>query len=187
MAADFLGPEFLLWFWQRSEALDGAFDDPDGGILHAWIDDHLILESPFGDARESRLTKGDPAVSPEAAVALWEGKKVREARIRIEFGTEHAALFTIRAQTLQISGLRVPAILHEDPLEIFLERVHWLERIERFVQYAYGAFCHERLDAALWAERKRRIEQWIADKHRRAAGTSARLADSARQGPQSEE
>ncbi|MBB5021226.1 hypothetical protein [Desulfurispira natronophila] len=161
--SDYIGKEFLIWLWHKSETMEGRYRFQDE-IIHIWIDDHVVLESQYGDARESRLSKGEPSISPEAAMALYEGKKVKECKLRVEFGVEKVATFTVKGHTLQISALKMPVILLENDEEIFIERLHWLTRIDNLMGTLFEDFVRERLDAERWKERKFEIIQWIQKK-----------------------
>ncbi|ADU65570.1 hypothetical protein LGV61_04785 [Desulfurispirillum indicum] len=160
---DFLGKEFLIWLWHKSEIMEGRYTF-ENELIHIWIDDFIVLESQFGDARESRLSKGEPSISPEAAMALYEGKKVKECKIKVEFGPEKNALFTLKGTTLQLASIKLPLILLENDEEIFIERVHWLEKLDRLISVLFEDFVRERLEKDAWKERKERIVQWIRQK-----------------------
>ena len=65
----FLGPEFLMWLWFKTDCMDGLMDVENHGKLEVVFDDALTLEaySPAGDrslaqrieARIKRLSKSD--------------------------------------------------------------------------------------------------------------------------------
>ncbi|WP_027389984.1 hypothetical protein [Chrysiogenes arsenatis] len=163
MASDFIGKEFLIWLWHKSEILEGRYRFEDE-IIHIWIDDYILLENQSGDSRESRLAKGDPSISPEAAMALWDGKKVKECKVRVEFTEELVATFHIKGATLQIGGLRFPVILKEHADEVFIERLHWLNRVEQLMTQLFKDFSHERLEADAWKSRRQSINTWMEEK-----------------------
>lgn len=104
---DFLGPEFLTWLWWRAE-VDPAFAHPDGTQVFIHFDEHLEFRGERAAARRVTLRTGMPGASMEARAALRSGKTLVAARLLLARG-EDEVRFTLRAEDLDISGLRLPS------------------------------------------------------------------------------
>jgi len=154
----FLGAEYLLWLWYRSEEFDGAFSLSDGPI-ELYFDDQLVLEAHLAEAEQSRLKGGAPAYSPEAHKALQLGKHVAKAKLRL-VKDEREWLFTIDTSTFLASGVKIPAVLSDEEDNKFYERMYLIEELDRTWYALYRAFLSERL-AETWPEVQATIRAWI--------------------------
>ncbi len=104
---DFMGPEFLTWLWWRSE-VDPGFEHEDGTKVFVHFDEHLEFRGERSAARRVTLRTGMPGASMEARAALRSGKMLYSARILLARG-EDEVHFTLRAEDLDISSMRLPA------------------------------------------------------------------------------
>ncbi len=104
---DFLGPEFLTWLWWRAD-VDPCFEHEDGAKVFIHFDEHLEFRGERSAARRVTLRTGMPGASMEARAALRSGKMLYSARILLARGEEEVR-FTLRAEDLDISGMRLPA------------------------------------------------------------------------------
>lgn len=155
----FLGPEFLLWLWYRSDVSDGVHTVHDEHIeLH--FDDQLKLEAHLAEAEQSALKGGAPAHSPEAHQALQVGKRVAKAKLRL-VKVEREWLFTIDAQTFRLSGVKTPALLTREDDEPLFERLYLIEELEKALFGLYRTFLELRLGAG-WASEHAAMRDWIA-------------------------
>ena len=82
----FLGEEFLTWLWFRIETDGGEFDIGRRGKLAVSFDDFIAFAARDGDETEHTLRKGIPSRSPEASVALRNGRRLTRARLVIALG-----------------------------------------------------------------------------------------------------
>ncbi len=104
---EYLGPEFLTWLWWRSDVEPG-FKHASGDEVYVHFDDHLEFRGERSAARRTVLRAGMPGASMEARAALRSGKSLTAARILLAHG-EDEVRFTLRAETMAISSLRLPA------------------------------------------------------------------------------
>ena len=104
---DYLGPEFLTWLWWRS-LTDPCFTHEDGTSVYIHFDEHLEFRGERAAARRTILRAGMPSASLEARAALKSGKTLVAARLLMARGEEEIQ-FTLRAEDLDISGLKLPA------------------------------------------------------------------------------
>lgn len=112
---DFLGPEFLTWLWWRADA-EPCFKHEDGTEVFLHFDEHLEFRGERAAARRVTLRAGMPGASMEARAALRSGKVLVAARILLARGEEESR-FTLRAEDLDISGLKLPAPEGDSPEE----------------------------------------------------------------------
>ena len=155
----FLGTEFLTWLWYRSERDDGRFA-VEGGPVRVWIDDQLSLEALMADSQEDAFKGGTPSTSPEAHMALKMGKKVSKARLRVVRG-EREWTCAVKGRTLDIGGIKLPAILTKVEDDRFYERMALLEELDGLVDALYLQFLDVRLGDG-WDEELGGIQAWSA-------------------------
>jgi hypothetical protein len=156
---DYLGPEFLTWLWWRADA-DPCFVHPDGTEVWVHVDEHLEFRGERAAARRTTLRSGVPGASMDARTALRSGKVLVAARLILARGEEESR-FTLRAEDLDVSGLRLPPATDggaRERLEVALER---LERFWDDLDLCLATFLGARTGPA-WAEEVERIRAWSA-------------------------
>jgi hypothetical protein len=103
----FVGREFLLWLWFESEAFDATLSARSQGTFGFWIEGHFVLSV----GKEATRIKGTfPAGSREAKEALALGKLPEAAGLHLTW-REREVTFTLKAETLALSGLKLPTVL----------------------------------------------------------------------------
>ena len=112
---DYLGPEFLTWLWWRADT-NPRFVHEDGTELFVHFDEHLEFRGERSAARRTILRTGMPGASAEARAALRSGKTLVAARVLMARG-EDEVRFTLRAEDLDCSGVKLPAPEGDTPLE----------------------------------------------------------------------
>lgn len=160
VVAGFLGREFLLWLWYRSEVGFGRLQGATGEEIDLWIDDRLVLRGEGKDAQRFDLRGGAPATSSAAHAALREGRHVSAARLGIrvvesEFSCELHEDLTLRSIKLP-DGMDVD----DDPLRargMLLDDLH--DRLDDL----YEAFSQVRLAPGWDRAEVPRILRWLAD------------------------
>lgn len=158
----FLGEEFLTWIWFRSELQDGHFQLGEDDRLEIFFDDQLTLETYRAEAERHRLSGGAPSFSPEAKQALRQGKRVTKAKLRLgKEGREWVV--TVNAQTLGLSGMKIPAVLSKQDDDRFFERMYLIEEAENALRMLYRNFLEIRLDRTQWPAELSRIRQWVGE------------------------
>jgi len=146
----FLGSEFLMWLWFKSEAFDGLFEVRDHGQVEVQFDDRLTLEAYLAETERNVFKGGSPAASPEAQTALREGKRPTRARLRvIKEGREWR--FKYKAEGCDLSTLEIPSLLSERDDEQLYERMQLIDEIEQILDELYREFIVLRTSDA-WRE-----------------------------------
>lgn len=157
----FLGSEFLLWLWFRSECFEAQLEIEGVGPIECWMDDALTLEANLAETERNDFKGGAPAHSPEAKLALRRGKRVAKAKLGlIKEGREFG--LTLKAPTLDISGAQLPALLSRDEEEQFYERMQLLEELEEIIGALYAEFIAARLSDRWHAEFVPALKRWSA-------------------------
>ena len=155
----FLGSEFLTWLWYASEVSDGRFM-LDGEQVELRFEDLLVLESILADSQENTFKGGEPTRSEEARLALRLGKKVSRAKLKLRRGEREFA-FTVRAANLDLSAIKLPAVLARSEEEAFYERFYLLEELDKTIQQLYLAFLARRLGPAWEGEILPALRAWV--------------------------
>lgn len=158
-ATRYLGREFLTWLWFRSAQQSGLFELTDGTI-EVWFEAKLTLEAG-GDIKEQNVIKAEtPAETSEAHAALLAGKVVSEARLRVVFGQKQWTV-SIKGDSLQMSGLKIPALLTREDDDQLYERFALVEELEDTIHALYQQFVEIRLDDEQWRPEVQAIRTWV--------------------------
>lgn len=140
----FMGREFMLWLWFQSEIREGRIEVEGFGPCEIWLEGQLTLVQ---EKEQSRLKGATPSTAPEAKEALRQGKMPTQARVRVERG-ELAFTFLLQADSLGLSGVRIPAEVKDEGDEKFYERMYLIEELEALVGAVFGDFLAQRLSPA---------------------------------------
>jgi hypothetical protein len=109
----FVGREFLLWLWFESEVFEATLSTAAHGSFGMWIERQLVLSA---GAEGTRIKGSYPGGNREAKEALLLGKLPETATFRITWGDRDLA-FTLKAERLALSGLKLPTVLGAEPEE----------------------------------------------------------------------
>jgi hypothetical protein len=97
----------LLWLWFESEAFEATLSTKQQGTFGLWIEKHLVLSV----GKEATRIKGTfPSASREAKEALALGKLPEAAGLHLSLG-DREVTFTLKAESLALSGLALPTAL----------------------------------------------------------------------------
>lgn len=158
----FVGREFLVWIWWKSELFEGEMELRDFGPSEVWIDDQLILEARGEDVEQSRFKGGSPSSSPEAKESLRQGKVPTKARISISRDTRDFS-FVIDAESFALSGVKTPALLQDEKEERFYERMYLLEELEEMLSALFSEFLILRVSPSWGKTIAPAIRAWVRD------------------------
>lgn len=156
---DFLGNEFLLWLWYYLETTSDELSLSDGTAATAMISRSLQLECPRGQfGRESFSSEG-PSKLPEARRAIQAGKLPRKIGLTIVRQNDQYEL-TLQAETMAISGAKLPAPEAESQQDRQIERVNQLRHLRETLDLMYEAFLGRRLGAK-WPDEVASMREWL--------------------------
>ena len=154
----FLGRELLVWLWYESERREGVLPLPGGEACELWLEEQLTLVADMEKA-ESKLKAGAPSATPEAKEALRQGKLPTKAKMRISRGPQSWS-FVFDADSLSVSGVKVPAQITEDTDEKFYERMQLVEELEAMLGGLYERFVELRTSQG-WESEAAAIREWV--------------------------
>lgn len=158
----FLGREFLVWIWWKSELLEGEMVVGEYGPCEVWIDDQLTLEARGEAIEQSKLKGGSPSATPEAKEALRQGKVPTKARLSM-VREELDYSFILDGESFNLSGAKTPALLKDEPEERFYERMYLIEEMEDMLQALFREFLLVRLSDQWEARVAPAIRAWVRD------------------------
>ena len=157
------GELFLLWLWFRSDIDDTVFTLSDGSSLTLAVDNQITLEAKLTEAERTVLSGGAPADSREAFEALRQGKVVSSAKFRLE-RDEKEWTFVLNGAKLEISGLKIPALMTKADDDKLYERQALIEEIDSLIRGLFEKFIGIRTDAKAWKNESADICAWITRK-----------------------
>ena len=181
-----LGTEFLTWLFYRWENEDATFDFDDARC-------GLMFEGPLtfaGDeapgCHETLLRNGTPLDTPEFGIALWNGKKLRRAKLTLTkndwvvTATVDGNDFSFRSVKTdppkkakekdafdEMPSMNAPGAPVPPPAEDKhkLEMAERMDRAAFFVDaflHLYGEFLKVREEPAAWYAQLEKIRTWVA-------------------------
>jgi hypothetical protein len=157
----FLGRELLAWLWFESELFEGAFSVEGFGDCTMWLERQITLEYDGAtEIERSKLTGEAPSARPEAKEALRQGKLPKQAKLVIQRGDQEWSL-VLDADTLGLSGVKIPALLKGEGDDPFYERIGLIEEIEGAIESLYRDFLVLRLDSAWGKTVMPAIRAWM--------------------------
>jgi hypothetical protein len=158
----FLGSEFLMWLWFKTETHDGLMNlGEEHGDVEVVFDDSLVLEAYLAETERNTFKGGAPAYSPEAKVALQQGKRVSRAKLAIlKDGREWT--FTLKAEGMDFTSVKIPAVLSRQEDEKFYERMYLVDEAEDIVDALYEEFLAIRLSDAWHDKMVPAMREWVA-------------------------
>jgi len=166
---DFLGNEFLVWLWFMLDAESDTLPLSDGSEAAVMLARTLVLECPRGQTGRQSLTSEGPARLPEARRALQAGKLPRKAGL-IVVRHDQQYEFTLQAETLAVSGAKLPAPEASEERARLEERITQLRHLLETLDLLYDAFGRQRVSDE-WSKQLPRIQKWLQrdDLRRRTA------------------
>ena len=168
---DFLGNEFLLWLWYTLDNETDTLDLPDGSEVAIMLARTLTLECPRGQTGKESITSDGPTRLPEARRAIQSGKMPRKVGLTLVRHDKQYEL-TLQAETLAVSGAKMPTPEAEEERARWEERLGNLRHLIETLDLLYDAFGRQRLSAG-WTKELGKIQKWLQREERpRAAATA---------------
>jgi hypothetical protein len=157
---DFLGNEFLMWLWHHLENESDTFKLGDGSEVAVMLARTLVLECPRGQTGRESISSEGPAKLPEALRAIQAGKLPRKAGLTL-VRHDHQYELTLHAETLAVTGARLPPPEADDDRARQEERVSQLRNLLETLDLLYAAFLQRRLGDS-WTKETLRMKKWLA-------------------------
>lgn len=161
----FLGREFLVWLWFKSEtAAEGVIPLAGQEPVQVVIGDRLVLETGDGEYRETLVLQGSRSDLQEARLGLRQGKLPEEMQLQLSRGREEWFL-TLKAMTFEVKGLKrrstPPLQEGEDPEAHFFDQMYQVEMVSDILDGLFRFFLERRLSPAWEEEELPRLRDWL--------------------------
>ena len=161
--SEFLGRDFLIWVWFKSETNEGQFDLGELGKGELWFDGRVTLQSDSDEDIETITCSGENPHLREARFALTENKKVTQATLKLIVG-DNEWLFTLDSAWLNFKSLKVPKVIQDskdDPGGLFYERIFLIEQPLRAIDTLFSSFIKIRTSPQWGAQELPALMDWI--------------------------
>jgi hypothetical protein len=156
------GKDFLTYLCYTSDEHDGLFNLSGQSRVHLWVDSKIILEDDSGMSPATISYSGEGFTSDDLKQALRSGKKVSEARLKIE-KDEHSWTFVLKAATFEISSLRIypPPFKSSDPDGQFYVKMLSIEQLNSILDELYYLFLKDMTSKNWENEGYRKFQSWV--------------------------
>jgi hypothetical protein len=156
---DFLGNEYLLWLWYMLDAESDTLTLTDGSEAAVMLARTLVLECPRGQTGRESITSDGPTRLPEARRAVQAGKLPRRVGLTVVRHDQQYEL-TLQAETLAVSGARLPAPEAVDDRARLEERVGQLRHLLETLDLLFDTFTRCRAGDG-WPRELAKIQKWL--------------------------
>ncbi len=159
-----IGREFLTWLWFKSEERNGhiALTQTEEVELH--LLKRIALEAGDGEYAQGVVCSGLHAELKEGKEAIRQGKKVKEAGIKL-LRDQNEWEFNFKADTFYFQSLKMPIAdwqeTPEDPAASLLERIYVIEKAVATVDQLYEWFLNVRLSSDWTQKEKSQLTRWL--------------------------
>ncbi len=159
-----IGREFLTWLWFKSEERNGriALSKTEEVELH--LLKRVALEAGEGEYSQGVVCSGLHAELTEGKEAIRQGKKVKEAGIKLH-RDQNEWEFNFKADTFYYQSLKMPVVdwqeTPEDPDASLLERIYLIENAAGTMDNLYESFLAIRFSADWTQKEKPLVTKWL--------------------------
>ncbi len=156
---DFLGNEYLLWLWYVLDVEGDTVTLSDGGEVALMLSRTLVLECPRGTHGRETISSESPTRLPEARKAIQAGRLPRKVGMTLVRHEQQYDL-TLQAETLAISGAKLPAPEASEDRARLEERMTQVRHLLETLDLLYDAFCQRRCSEN-WTRELNRMQRWL--------------------------
>jgi recombination associated protein RdgC len=133
-----IGREFLTWLYFQSDSRAGKVEAV-GEMFELWLDRRVVLEDDSLEPPSCVSFSGDTFTNEDMKAAIRSGKKIREARFRLE-RAENTWCFTLRADRLEVASLKIDLPGADDIDERFHGRIIAVSALNDFLDTCFTRF-----------------------------------------------
>jgi hypothetical protein len=155
----YLGNEFLLWLWFFLDSEGDTLPLGDDSQLAVMLARTLVLDCPHAQSGNETIRSASPIQLPEARRAIQAGKLPRQAGM-ILVRHEQQYELTLQAESLTVSGAKLPANEEREERARLEERVGQLRHLLETLDLLYDAFLARRLSGE-WKPELERMQKWL--------------------------
>ena len=152
---DFLGKDFLVWLWFKSEVNHGVIEIEDKGHAEVRFAGKITLESEDDEKSESITCSGINSRLKEARYALTENKKITQASIKLILEDDEYS-FSMDSLWMNYRSFKTPKVFQDDkddPEGLFYEKVGLMEKAVSTMDSLFLSFIKIRLSPE-WEEKE---------------------------------
>jgi hypothetical protein len=155
-----LGRECLTWLLWKSESTD-ALTQVDDQPLTVVFHGRLTLKAGAGDVTELSVKGVTSPYSPLVRAALAKGLLVHGARLQLTHGEQQYDV-GVDAETFDVKGAKLPALLQEEEGERITERLELAGRLSHLLDALVEAFIEARISRTWAAKTVPALKEWMA-------------------------
>ena len=160
----YIGQDFMTWLWFLCESRNGHIRDSQDQEFIMSLEQKITVQGGEGESRDINVSSGQLSELKEARMGLKSGKKVNQAKLKIEQDSE-AWEMQLRAENFDFTGLKTPKVEMkveegEDPDSRFLEKMFLIEKVLGFVDDLFQQFLRKRFSDK-WSEELAEMKKWI--------------------------
>lgn len=158
------GRDFLVWLWFKAEERNGKISLGGRDIEIIFLK-RMVLESGEGEYSECVVCQGLNAALEEGKEALRKGKKIKEARIRLE-ADDCSWELTLKADQFLFQSMRMPRTMEMEEEESdrdgrILERIGLIEKATGIMDELFSEFLKAK-SSPEWQKSSARYEKWLS-------------------------
>jgi hypothetical protein len=150
--SQFIGREFLVWLWFKSDIQEGRFSLGEAGDAELWFDGRIVLQSDDDDGTEKVICLGENSHLREARFALTKYKTITEAMLKLIIGDNQWS-FILDSTWMNFKSFKTPKVMQdteEDPEGLFYEKLYLIDQALSAIDFIYSSFIKIRLSPG-WA------------------------------------
>ncbi len=163
-----IGKEFLTWLWYLTETRN-VFSLPDGSSFVLNLEQRITVQGGEGESTETAVCSGLMTEMREARTGLKTGKKVQQAKVRIQKDSMEWTV-TLDAANLNLTSMKTPKIdtrdSDDDPDALVLEKMYLLEQGTQCIDAAFALFLQKRLGPD-WEQERQAMRTWIVSEDKK--------------------
>ncbi|KUG24669.1 hypothetical protein ASZ90_005543 [hydrocarbon metagenome] len=165
--ASLAGREFLTWLWFKSEERNGRIKVSDKEEVELHLLKKIVLEAGEGEYSQGVVCHGIHAEHKEGKEAIRQGKKVKEAGIKL-IHDKNEWEFILKADSFHFQSLKLPVTdweeSQEDQSGKLLERIYLIEEAAKKIDRLYNSFLQIRYSAQWEKDEKKHMTKWLEHK-----------------------
>jgi hypothetical protein len=165
--ASLIGREFLTWLWFKTEERNGRIQTSDTEEVELHFLKRVSLEAGEGEYSQGVVCHGIHAELKEGKEAIRQGKKVKEAGIKL-IHDQNEWEFTLKADSFHFQSLKLPQAdwqeNKEDPSGSLLERIYLIENAVKTIDSLYESFLQIRYSSQWEGKEMKLLTKWLEHK-----------------------
>ncbi|NTW07025.1 MAG: recombination-associated protein RdgC [Syntrophaceae bacterium] len=159
-----IGREFMTWLWFKSEERNGRISLPPNDEVELNFLKRIVLEAGEGEYSQGVVCHGIHAELKEGKEAIRQGKKVKEAGLKL-MQNQNEWEFALKADNFYFQSLKLPMAdwqeSDDDPSGKMLERIYLIENAAKAIDQLYNLFLKIRFSPQ-WDEKElKSLAKWL--------------------------